>query len=182
MLVNRVTFIEPVLDDSRGPKTIIQEFDKIGNLVCVRLPDIPNTAQVFRINENGDHIPFKIDEPIVHQEFEKDPFTANQTEEYKRTLYSKVGLRLINKLKNSRLITRNQFESILSCIKGINVKTVMGIPAIKLLFQEEPKFRKFKHVNFNVEQFCFNKIPLKDLGITKEDVINLFRRERLINF
>lgn len=176
MLVNRVKL--------KRSTPVSNEFnivhDEAGNFISCSLPEPEHTAKVYRVRD-GELIPFRIDQVQVRQEYERDPFTPDQTALYKRVLYSDLGRQLLNKLKNSRLITVEQTKSFFAqaAPKLLSNKLVKGL--LDALSQE-PKFRKFKRVNFDpVEEYCFNTIPLKDLGITKEDVFAVFQQAGLIN-
>lgn len=178
MLVNSVTLKKRRSShENFNKKIVIQD----SNGFSIELVDEPKSAEVFRINSKNELVPFRIDPVVVEQEYEIDPFTPQQTKAYKEVLYSEQGRKLVNRLKNLRLMNLEGFKSFLETFKDKNVSKLGDNKFIKSLL-EEPK-KEFIHkrkLNFAVEDYSFNTISLKDLGITKQEVMEIFRKHKLI--
>lgn len=83
--------------------------------------------------------------------YNEDPFTHAQNEKYHLALKTPRGQEILNKLKND----------------------VMSIKMHSFLYLKfkSPHVRQFKNTNFKdktLHSRCFNRLSLKDLGISKE--------------
>lgn len=180
MLVNSVTLNRRRSTHDNFNKKVVTQ--GANNEFCIELLDEPKTATVFRMNAKNELVPFRIDPVIVEQEYEVDPFTPAQTKAYKEVLYSEAGRKLVNRLKNTKLLDLQGFKRFLDSFKNEKISLLGDNKLIKQLLEDKPqKFTHKRKLNFAVEDYSFNTISLKDLGITKQEIMALFRKHKLIS-
>lgn len=136
-------------------------------------------ATVFYVRDNQ-LIPVQKKTPFVKQEYETDGLLPHQQEVYKDILHSEKGALLINKLKNVRLSEMNLKERMRE-ITPIPDKFFEN-PFVKLLCEPRTYRKVRRKVIHSIDEAVFNRLTFKDLGITKLDVLNVFRAHQLINF
>lgn len=149
-----------------------------GNFESISLQDY-NKATVYSVQEN-ELRPFHKHSIFVEQEYDQDPYTREQTEIYKNLLHcSKKALLVVNKLKNSRLMTEEQFEQeTRNCLDKQERRLLLKNKYMRLLFKRE--ITHIKSLDVDVEALSFNRLPLRYLGITKADIMTAFKTAGLI--
>lgn len=171
MLVNRVK-----LDHKNQPdefNKIVIHFGLNGEFLSKELVDTRPKARAYKIID-GEEVVFKIYHDPVEQNYEAPLYSVEQNKQYKDALYSKEGLRLLNRLKNMHLIQKGQCRRILETA-NVHEKLIKKIDSI--LFRKMPMRRV---LNFIVEDTEFNRIPFKDLGIDKDTIMQFFTNQGLI--
>ncbi len=136
------------------------------------LVDHPRESKAYRIID-GQKVLFADYKEYQDQDYEAPTYTPEQNELYKQAMHSNQGHRLLNRLKNTSLIKRRQLRSIFETM-GINPEFTDKIE--KVFYPVKMQRR----IDFRDEECIFNRIPLKDLGITKAQIMTLFINEGLI--
>ncbi len=152
--------------------------DENGNFQSLSLRN-PKKATVF-VDREGKLLKLVKKAVDNEQEYDTDPFTKNETEIYKKLLYeSKIGLYVVNKLKNSKLITAKEFYNFLEeVLTKEEAMAFMRSKAMRWLFV--PKITHVKKLWFDEQATSFNRLPLSYLGLTKADIFTAFKTAGLI--
>ena len=138
----------------------------------VKLKD--QKATVFTIIDNQE-IPIREKKYEDVQVYDTPKYSDEDTKNYKDILYSKEGLKLVNRLKNQHLIKRDECKRVL---KSLDLPDKLINKLVRYLYPNTI----IRQLDFRVEEESFCRLSFKDLGITKEKVINLFIEKMHVDY